>query len=117
MPAKSALTMTPCTASNEPMALSVGCHADAWTTTVFTAAGGGVKAPLAASAIMPLICHTLMPAMMPTTSNASRPTKNMRRKMAPNPRRRGASRVGAVRASSGETSAGGVAAIIGRKRF
>ncbi len=66
MPGRSALTVTPWTASSEPMARRVGCHRAGWITVVVTAAGGGSNAPLFASATTLLICNAFTP---PTITN------------------------------------------------
>ena len=67
MPGRSALTVTPWTASSEPMARRVGCHCAEWTIVVVTAAGGGSKKPASASFFIPRIWDTLIPPTMAKT--------------------------------------------------
>ncbi len=74
-PGRSALTVTPWTASIVPIALRVGCQLSSWITVEVTAAGGGaIFAPIS----MPFF--TWKPLMSPNATNTSKAMTAARKK-------------------------------------
>ncbi len=76
-PAISGVTVTPCTAVTEPMAVSVPCHFSSRATTVETDSGGAAK--LLPPAISFLIWSIFTPARAPTTRSTTKTAMNILR--------------------------------------